>query len=84
MSERAFLQKKQVTEYDVIMGQLLLKNFTVVKVILAAIVVGLIGIYPLKRLGLVQLHPKPGSIGSTVFDSLIFGIGFALLEFTGS
>ncbi|HKL25159.1 MAG TPA: YeeE/YedE thiosulfate transporter family protein [Desulfuromonadales bacterium] len=76
-----FLQKGQVTKYDVIMGQLLLKDFTVVKVILTAIVVGMLGIYPLKRMGLVQLHPKPGSIGSTVVGSLIFGIGFALLGY---
>lgn len=76
-----FLQKGQVTRYDIIMGQLLLTDFTVVKVILTAILVGMLGIYPMKRLGLIELHPKAGSVGSTLFGSLIFGIGFALLGY---
>lgn len=76
-----FLQKGQVTRYDVIMQQLLLTDFTVLKVILTAILVGMPGIYFLKRRGLAKLHPKAGSVGSTVIGSLIFGIGFALLGY---
>lgn len=76
-----FLQKGQVTRYDVLMGQLLLTDFTVIKVILSAILVGMLGIYPLKRRGYIELHRKSGSIGSTVIGSLIFGIGFALLGY---
>lgn len=76
-----FLQKGQVTRYEVIMGQVLLTDFTVVKVILSAILVGMLGIYPLKRLGLVKLHPKAGSLGGTLIGSLIFGVGFSLLGY---
>ena len=75
------LQKGGVAKYDVIMGQLLLKDFTVIKIMLTAIVVGMIGIYLMKGMGLVQLHPKPGSVGMTVVGGLIFGIGFALLGY---
>lgn len=75
------LQKGGVAKYDVIMGQLLLKDFTVIKIILSAIVVGMVGIYFMKGMGLVQIHPKPGSIGMTVAGGLIFGIGFALLGY---
>jgi uncharacterized protein len=75
------LQKGGAAKYDVILGQLLLKDFTVIKIMLSAVVVGMIGIYIMKEMGLVQLHPKPGSIGMTVIGGLIFGIGFALLGY---
>ena len=75
------LQKGGVAKYDVIMGQLLLKDFTVVKIMLSAIVVGMVGIYLMKAIGMVELHPKSGSIGMTVVGGLIFGIGFALLGY---
>jgi len=73
------LQKGGVTRYDVILGQLLLTDFTVVKVMLTAVVVGKIGVHFLKGLGVAELHPKPGSLGSSVVGGLIFGVGFALL-----
>ncbi len=75
------LQKGGVAKYDVIMGQLLLKDFTVIKIMLSAVAVGMIGIYFMKDMGIVELHFKPGSIGMTVIGGLIFGIGFALLGY---
>jgi len=75
------LQKGGVAKYDVIMGQLLLKDFTVIKIMLSAVVVGTIGIYLMKGMAIVELHPKPGSFGMTVIGGLIFGIGFALLGY---
>jgi len=75
------LQKGRVTEYDVIIGQLLLKDFTVVKIMLSAVLVGMLGVHALKSIGLAQLHPKPGSIGSSVIGGLIFGAGFGLLGY---
>lgn len=76
-----FLYISGVTRYDVIIGQLLLKDFTVLKVMLTAVVVGMIGIYMMKAVGKVKLHPKSGSIGSTAIGGIIFGIGFALLGY---
>ncbi|OGQ13317.1 MAG: YeeE/YedE family protein [Deltaproteobacteria bacterium RBG_19FT_COMBO_46_12] len=76
-----FLQKGGVTRYDVIIGQLLLRDFTVVKVMLTAVVVGKIGVHLLKSLGRAELHPKPGSLGSTVIGGLLFGIGFGILGY---
>lgn len=75
------LQKGGVTAYDVIIDQLLLRDFTVVKVMLSAMVTGMIGVHALRSLGLAQLHPKPGSAGATVIGSLIFGIGFGTLGY---
>lgn len=75
------LQKGGVTRYDVIMGQLLLQDWTVVKVILTAILTGMIGIYLLRIPGLARLHTWSGSFGSTVIGGIIFGIGFAILGY---
>ena len=75
------LQKGGVTDYEVIVGQLLLTDFTVVKVMLSAILVGMIGVYAMKWAGLVQLHYREGSIGATVIGGLIFGAGFAILGY---
>jgi hypothetical protein len=75
------LQKGGVTNYDVILGQLLLTDFTVVKIMLSAVITGMVGIYLLRSLGLATLHPKPGSFGSTVIGGLLFGVGFGLLGY---
>jgi len=75
------LQKGGVTKYDVIIGQLLLEDFTVIKIMLSAVVTGMIGIHLLKSLGWVQLKPKSGSWGKNAVGGLIFGLGFALLGY---
>lgn len=75
------LQKGRVTDYNVIIGQLLLTDFTVVKIMLSAMVTGMIGVYLLRSLGLATLHPKPGSFGSVVIGGLLFGVGFGLLGY---
>ena len=75
------LQKGGVTEYDVILGQLLLVDFTVVKIMLSAVITGTIGVHLLISLNMAQLHPKPGSVGASVIGGLIFGVGFAILGY---
>jgi hypothetical protein len=75
------LQKGGVTKYDVIIGQLLLTDFTVVKIMLTAMITGMIGVHLFRTLEIAQLHPKPGSFGSTVIGGLIFGVGFAVLGY---
>jgi uncharacterized protein len=75
------LQKGGVTDYNVIIGQLLLTNFTVMKLMLTAVIVGMIGFHILKHFGHVQLHATKGSIGANVIGGLIFGVGFGLLGY---
>lgn len=75
------LQKGGVTKYDIIIGQLLLEDFTVVKIMLSAVLVGMIGVHGLVSLGLARFHTKSGSIGSSVLGGLIFGIGFGILGY---
>jgi hypothetical protein len=75
------LQKGGVTKYDVILGQLLLEDFTVVKIMLSAVVTGMIGIHLMKSMGWIQLNPKSGSWGKNAIGGLIFGLGFAVLGY---
>lgn len=71
------LQKGGVGKYEVLIGMLLLRDFTVLKVMLSAVVVGMIGIYALHAAGLVRLHIKPTRYGANLLGGLLFGIGFA-------
>jgi uncharacterized protein len=76
-----FLQKAQVTKYEAIFGQLLLIDFTVIKVMLTAIVIGMAGVYSMRRIGLVDLDIKPGSWGANGLGGVIFGVGLAILGY---
>jgi hypothetical protein len=75
------LQKGGVTDYNVIEGQLLLTDFTVLKVMLSAVIVGMIGFHLLKHFGYVRSHAAEGSWGANIIGGLIFGAGFALLGY---
>jgi hypothetical protein len=75
------LQKGGVTRYEVIMGQLLLEDFTVLKIIFTAVATGMVGVYAMRAAGWVTLHKKPGSLGASVPGPLIFGVGFGLLGY---
>lgn len=75
------LQKGGVTSFDVIEGQLLLTDFTVLKLMLSAVIVGMAGFHVMKHFGLVRSHAAEGSIGANVIGGLIFGVGFALLGY---
>ncbi|MFO7830558.1 MAG: YeeE/YedE thiosulfate transporter family protein [Desulfuromonadaceae bacterium] len=75
------LQKGGATKYDVIVAQLLLTDFTVVKIMLSAVATGMIGIYAMKAMGWIELSIKSGSLGMNVIGGLIFGVGFAVLGY---
>jgi uncharacterized protein len=76
-----FLQKGGATQYEIIVNQLLLTDFTVVKIMMTAIITGMIGVHALKSMGLVQLQPKAGSVGMNVIGGLVFGVAFATLGY---
>lgn len=76
-----FLQKGGVTKYEVIMGQLRLTDFTVIKVILTSIVVSMLGVSWFYPKGKVPVKTKEGSIKNAIIGGLLFGIGFGLLGY---
>jgi uncharacterized membrane protein YedE/YeeE len=75
------LQKGGVAKYDILLGALLLEDFTVVKVMLSAIIVGMVGVLTMHHFGLVELHLKPTRYAANVIGGLIFGVGFALMGY---
>jgi uncharacterized protein len=75
------LQKGGVAKYEVLLGQFLLTDFTVIKVMLTAIVVGMIGIFSMHAMGLVKLHVKPTHYAANITGGLLFGVGLGLLGY---
>lgn len=75
------LQKGGVAKFDILIGVLLLENFIVVKVMLTAIIVGMIGSYILRRLGVIKLQINETKYGANIIGGLIFGVGFGLLAY---
>ncbi|WP_240928040.1 YeeE/YedE thiosulfate transporter family protein [Thalassoroseus pseudoceratinae] len=75
------LQKGRVAKYQVILGQFLLRDWTVVKIMGTAVVVGAVGIYALLPTDAVSLHLKPLAWGGIIFGGLCFGIGMAVLGY---
>ena len=60
------LQKGQVLKYDKQLGALRLIDFTIVKFMLSAIIVAMIGIYLLKDLGFVDLKIKTTILSANI------------------
>ena len=75
------LQKGGVGKYNVLIGQLLLQDWTVVKIMLTAILVGMIGVFTLHHFAKVNLHSKPTRIGANIIGGLLFGAGFGLVGY---
>jgi uncharacterized membrane protein YedE/YeeE len=75
------LQKGGVAKYEVLIGMLLLEDFTVMKLMLSAVVVGMIGIYALHAAGLVKFHIKPTRYAANTLGGILFGIGFGLAAY---
>ena len=75
------LQRAEVLRFDKQVGALRLKDMTIFKFMLSAIIVGAVGIYLLKDLGMTQLSLKGTSIGAQVIGGALFGVGWALLGY---
>ncbi|MCK1513891.1 YeeE/YedE family protein [Bradyrhizobium sp. 190] len=75
------LQKGGVGTYHILIGQLLFQDWTVVKIMLTAIVVGMIGIFTLHHFAKVNLHTKPTKLAPNIIGGLLFGFGFALIGY---
>ena len=75
------LQKGGVGKFNILIGQLLLEDWTVAKIMLTAIVVGMVGVFALHHFAKVNLHIKPTRIGANIIGGLLFGAGFALIGY---
>lgn len=72
------LEKSRVFEPAVILGQLQLRNFLMLKIFLAGVAAGLVVIGTLVATGLAGLHPKAAIWSADIVGGLILGAGIAL------
>jgi uncharacterized membrane protein YedE/YeeE len=72
------LEKARVFEPGVIVGQMQLSNFIMLKVFLAAVATGAVALAALNGFGLVKLAPKAAVYYADIVGGLILGVGIAL------
>lgn len=75
------MQKGRAAKFHVIVGQFLLRDWTVVKIMGTAVVVGAVGVYALVAMDMASLHVKPALWGGVLLGALCFGIGIALFGY---
>jgi len=69
------LQRGRVANYNTIVNQFRLKDFTVLKVMFTAIVVGGVGVLALHQMGYAAYHIKPANMLGVILGAGIFGVG---------
>lgn len=72
------LQRGGVVDYNKIVNQFRFRDFTVLKIMLTAIVVGGIGVLTLHGFDAAQYHIKPANLLAVGLGGLIFGVGMVL------
>jgi uncharacterized membrane protein YedE/YeeE len=75
------LQKGRVLRFDKQVGGMLLKDMTIFKFILSAILVGMVGILLLSNLEIIKLSHKPMNVGGVLLGGTLFGVGWAVMGF---
>lgn len=75
------LQKGRVAKFEVIVGQFLFRDWTVVKVMGTAVVVGAVGVYALVMADMASLHIRPALWAGVLLGAVCFGIGMAIFGY---
>lgn len=74
----ALLHRGGVTAYDTIVNQFRWRDFTVLKVMLTAIVVGGVGVWGLHGAHWAQYSIKPANLAMVGLGGLLFGVGMVI------
>jgi len=77
----ALLQQGRVLRFEKQVGAMLLKDMAIMKFMMSAILVGMVGIHLAVALGFAQLRPKATQIGANVVGGILFGLGWAVMGF---
>ena len=72
------LHRGGLTNYNVIVNQFRLKDFTMLKVMFTAVIVGGIGVLALHLGGYAQYHITPANVLGVALGAAIFGIGMVV------
>jgi uncharacterized protein len=77
----ALLQQGRVLRFEKQVGAMLLRDMTILKFMLSAILVGMVGTYLLVDLGMVELSIKSTQVGANVIGGVLFGCGWAVMGY---
>lgn len=75
------LQKGEVLRFEKQVGFMLLKDMAIIKFMLTAVIVGMVGIYACHSLGLISLSVKATNVAAIIIGGLLFGVGWAIAGF---
>jgi uncharacterized protein len=75
------LQKGRVLRFDKQVGAMLLKDMTIFKFMLSAILVGMVAITLLAQAGLITVNHKSMNLGAVLLGGALFGTGWAVMGF---
>ncbi|HOW68840.1 MAG TPA: YeeE/YedE thiosulfate transporter family protein [Candidatus Paceibacterota bacterium] len=75
------LQKGRVLRFDKQVGAMRLEDMTILKFMLSAILVGMVGIGLLNDLGALKISHKPMNLGAVLLGGFLFGAGWAVMGF---
>ncbi len=75
------LQKGRVLRFDAQVGAMRLQDFTILKFMLSAILVGMIGLQILRGMGILEFSHKPMNVGAVGLGGLLFGAGWAVMGY---
>jgi len=75
------LQKGRVLRFDKQLGAMLLKDMTILKFMMSAIMVGMVGIMLLVDMEIIKLGHKSMNMGAVLIGGALFGAGWAVMGF---
>ncbi len=75
------LQKAHILRFEKVINALLLKDAAVIKFLLAAVLVGMVGIWIFADLGMISFAHKPMNVGGVLWGGVLFGIGLPFMGF---
>ncbi len=75
------LQKGRVLRFDKQVGAMRLMDMTILKFMLSAILIGMVGISLLSDAGIIVLSHKPMNVGAVILGGILFGAGWSVMGY---
>lgn len=75
------LQKGRVLRFEKQIGALLFRDMTILKFMLSAILVGMVGLLILQQAGVISFSHKPMNLGAILIGGSLFGAGWAVVGY---
>ena len=75
------LQKGRVLRFEKQVGAMLLRDMTIFKFMLSAILIGMVGIYVLSDSKIIELSHKPMNVGAVILGGILFGAGWSVMGY---